>query len=350
MEQTRAKQLPAMEVSLFCSQAAMILGSGIPLYDDMEVLKNSYEDTPYAPQMDAVYESVHRGDKLYEALEGAGGFPEYMVQMARTGEMTGNLDTVLSQLALYYEKEARLREEVRSAVTYPLVLVVMLAVVIGILVVRVLPIFASVFRSLGAGLSGASGAVLSGGMVLGRAMLVLVALLLVGVLAVFLAWRGGKQRQLLDAAGRAVPRIGRLRRQQAAQRFCAVIAMVLSSGYGLEDALGLLPELLAGGPGEAAAKKCKERLAETGDFGQAVQGIGLFEPLHEKMIAVGVSTGQTDQVLTQLDGIYGREVETGIQELAAGIEPALVAALTIIIGGILLSVMLPLAGIMSSMV
>lgn len=350
MEQTRAKQLPAMEVSLFCSQAAMILGSGIPLYDGMEVLKNSYEDTPYAPQMEAVYESVHRGDKLCEALEAAGGFPDYMVQMARTGEMTGNLDTVLSQLALYYEKEARLREEVRSAVTYPLVLVVMLAVVIGILVVRVLPIFASVFRSLGAGLSGASGAVLSGGMLLGRAMLVLVALLLVGVLAVFLAWRGGKQRQLLDAAGRAVPRIGRLRRQQAAQRFCAVIAMVLSSGYGLEDALGLLPELLAGGPGEAAAKKCKERLAETGDFGQAVQGIGLFEPLHEKMIAVGVSTGQTDQVLTQLDGIYGREVETGIQELAAGIEPALVAALTIIIGGILLSVMLPLAGIMSSMV
>ncbi len=344
-----AKQLPAIEVSLFCSQAAMILRSGILLYDGMDVLRQSYADTPYSGVMEAVCRAVREGSELHGALGAAGAFPQYMVQMVRAGEMTGHLEDVLGRLSAYYEKEARLRDEMRSAVAYPLLLVSMLAVVIGVLVVRVLPIFESVFRGLGGGLSGAAGMVLSGGMALGRAMLVLVLVLLAVVLAVFLAWRAGKQRQVLDTAGWLVPPIGRLRRQQAALRFCSVVEMVLSSGYDLGQAMEILPELLQGGPGEEAAARCKEKLDATGDFGQAVQGIGLFEPLHERMIAVGAGTGSTGQVLGQLAGIYGREVETGIQRLAGRIEPTLVAALTVIIGGILLSVMLPLAGVMGTM-
>lgn len=344
-----AKQLPAIEVSLFCSQAAMILRSGILLYDGMDVVRQSYADTPYSGVMDALSQAVHEGSELHAALAKTGAFPQYMVQMTRAGEMTGRLEEVLSRLSAYYEKEARLRDEIRSAVAYPLLLVGMLAVVIGVLVLRVLPIFESVFRGLGGGFSGAAGMVLSGGMLLGRAMLVLVLLLLVVVLATFLAWRAGKQRQVLDTASRLVPAIGRLRRQQAAERFCAVVEMVLSSGYDLGQAMDILPELLQGGPGEGAAAQCKEKLAATGDLGQAVQGIGLFEPLHERMIAVGAGTGSTSQVLAQLAGIYDRKVETGIQALAGRIEPTLVALLTVIIGGILLSVMLPLAGVMGAM-
>lgn len=344
-----AAPLPAMEVSLFCSQAAMILASDVPLHEGMEVLAGSYADTPYSGSIKTVYEAVDAGSTLYEGLEQAGAFPDYMMQMVRVSEKTGDLDTVLGWLAVYYEKESRLREDVRSAVTYPLVLVAMLAVVIGILVLRVLPIFASVFRGLGGGVSGAAGAVLSGGVVLGRVMLVLVALLLVAVLGVFLAWRAGKQRQVLDAAAKLVPRIDRLRRQQAAQRFCSVMAMVLASDCGMDEALELLPGLLQGGPGEAAAETFRQRIAEEGDIGRAVRGLGLFEPLHEKMIGVGAGTGQTDQVFSKLADLYDHEVEAGIQGLTASIEPALVAALTVIIGGILLSVMLPLAGIMSSM-
>lgn len=347
--QKPVKQLPAIEVSLFCSQAAMILRSGILLYDGMDVLRQSYADTPYSGVMESVCQAVREGSELHGALAAAGAFPQYMVQMVRAGEMTGHLDEVLARLSVYYESEDRLRSEVRSAVTYPLVLVGMLAVVIGILVVRVLPIFESVFRGLGGGPSGAVSLVLSGGMALGRAMLVLVLVLLAAVLAVWLAWRAGRQRQVLNAAGRMIPAIGRLRRQQAALRFCSVVEMVLSSGYDLGQAMEILPELLQGGPGEEAAARCRQKLAETGDLGQAVQGIGLFEPLHERMIAVGAGTGSTSQVLGQLAGIYDREVETGIQRLAGRIEPTLVAVLTAIIGGILLSVMLPLAGVMSTM-
>ena len=139
--QKPVKQLPAIEVSLFCSQAAMILRSGILLYDGMDVLRQSYADTPYSGVMESVCQAVREGSELHGALAAAGAFPQYMVQMVRAGEMTGHLDEVLARLSVYYESEDRLRSEVRSAVTYPLVLVGMLAVVIGILVVRVLPIF-----------------------------------------------------------------------------------------------------------------------------------------------------------------------------------------------------------------
>ncbi len=345
----RGKTLPAIETATFCRQAAMILRSGILLYDGMEVLYRNYQDTPYGETFEKIYNGVRDGGTLYEGVQAAGIFPAYMVQMVRAGEMTGNLDEVLDQLADYYEKEHRLRATVRSAVSYPLVLVAMLAVVIGILVVRVLPIFSQVFRSLGVGVGGAAGAVLTGGVVLGRVMLVVVALLLLAALATALLWRSGGQAKVLAVAGRLCPPIRRLQKKQAAQRFAQVISMVLKSGYSLEKALELLPQMMGDEALADKARQCQQLMKEEGDFAAAIEQLELFGPLQERMIRVGVQTGRTDQVLAQVADLYDEEVTDGIQSMAARVEPILVAVLTVIIGGILLSVMLPLAGILTTL-
>ncbi len=344
----RSKSLPAEEVSVFCRQAAMMLKSGIPLYDGMEVLCRNYQDTAYGAVFERIYEGVRDGGTLYEGVRTAGFFPAYMVHMVQVGEMTGKLDDVLESLGEYYEKEGRLRAAIRNAVSYPLVLVMMMTVVIGILVVRVLPVFTDVFRSLGTELSGTAGAVLSSGVILGRTVLVLVAVLLLFVAAVFAAWRLGKKEQILKGCQRLCPPVRHLLEKQAAQRFASVIAMVLFSGYSLENALELIPELMSDKESARKAKRCQELLQESGDFPAALEQVKLFDPLHQKMIRVGVEAGRTDQVMEQVADIYEREVEDGIQGMVSWIEPALVAVLTLIIGGILLSVMLPLVSIMTS--
>lgn len=344
----QGKALPAIEVSLFCQQAAMIMKSGIPLYDGMELLYQNYKETEYASAFQKIYEGVRDGGTLYEGVKAAGYFPDYMVHMIHVGEMAGKLDDVLEALAAHYEREDRLKSSVRSAILYPLILTLMLAVVIGILTARVLPVFTEVFESMGTGLSATSAALLSGGVLLGRIALVAAAVLLVGALLLFLLWKTGRKEQIIQWASGMFPRIRHLLEKQTAQRFADVISMVLSSGYSLENALDMIPEVLPDERSAAKARLCKKTMEECGDFAQSIKKAGLFDPLYQKMIRVGVQAGQTDQVMARLSHIYEGEVEDGIQAMVSWIEPALVAVLTIVIGGILLSVMLPLVSIMAS--
>lgn len=345
----RRKTLPAIETAAFCRQTAMILKSGIFLYDGMEVLCRSYKDTPYGEVFETILVGVRDGGTLYEGVSNAGIFPNYMVQMIHAGEMTGNLDAVLDRLADYYEKESRLRSTIRNAITYPLVLVAMLSVVIGILVVRVLPVFSQVFRSLGVGEGGTSGTALAIGVTVGKVMLVIVALLLLTAVVLALMWRMGGRQKVIHMAETVSPRIKKLIKKQSAQRFAQVTSMVLASGYGIEKGLEMLPEFIDDEGICEKIRRCRELLMESGDFAGAVEGMELFEPLHERMIRVGTETGHTDQVLSNLADQHDQEVTEEIEAMAANIEPILVAVLTVVIGGILLAVMLPLAGILTTL-
>ena len=317
MKENKTKDLPSVEVSLFCQQAAMILKAGIPLYDGMEVLYQNYKDTPYSAAFQKIYEGVRDGGSLYEGVKAAGFFPKYMVHMIRAGETSGELDQVL----------------------------------------------------LGTGLGGTEGAVLSGGMVLGRIVLAAAAVLLILTLVLFfiwgesfiiwymmrsfgirlkkIIWRTGGKQMLLNAV-RMLPPVRRILDKQTAQRFADVIAMVLNSGYPLEHALELIPDLLPDKRNIRKVENCRELVEKDGDFAAAIEKTEIFEPLHQKMIRVGVEAGQTDRVMERMAGIYGMEVDEGIHRMVSWIEPALVAVLTLIIGGILLSVMLPLVSIMMS--
>mgnify|MGYP002508719840 CR=1 FL=1 len=347
MGEKKRKSLPAMEVSLFCQQVSMILKAGIPLYDGMEVLCQNYKDTPYHAAFQKMYEGVRDGGSLYEGIKAANFFPSYMVHMVQVGETSGELEQVLESLEDYYDRESRMQAAIQSAVTYPLVLVILMTAVIAVLVLRVLPIFTEVFLSLGTGLVGTKAAVLSGGVALGRIVLVAAAVLLLLVFVFFLIWKAGGKQQLLKV-GQILPPVRRLLNQQAAQRFAEVIAMVMSSGYPLGHALELIPDLLPDKRNIQKAKRCQALVEKDGDFAAAVEQTGIFEPLHQKMIRVGTEAGQTDRVMERLAEIYGTEVDEGIHRLVSWIEPALVAILTLIIGGILLSVMLPLVSIMMS--
>ncbi|MCI8559223.1 MAG: type II secretion system F family protein [Lachnospiraceae bacterium] len=347
MKDKKSKSLPAAEVSLFCQQAAMILKAGIPLYDGMEVLYRNYKETPYAGAFQKIYEGVRDGGTLYEGVKAAGFFPKYMVHMVHVGETSGELDQVLESLGDYYERESRMQASIRSAIVYPLILVVLMTVVMAVLVIRVLPIFTEVFLSLGTGLAGTEAAVLSGGLAAGRIVLAAAAVLLTFVLLLFLIWSAGG-KQILLRASQILPPVRRLLDNQTAQRFAEVIAMVLASGYHLEHALELIPDLLPDKRNIRKAKKCLAYMEQNGDFAAAVEQASIFHPLHEKMIRVGVESGQTDRVMERIAGIYEIEVDEGIHRLVSWIEPALVAVLTLIIGGILLSVMLPLVSIMMS--
>lgn len=336
--------ISAGETALFCSQVALILQSGIPLHDGISALVGEGESSSVFFQ--ELNDVVQASGSLYEAVKAAGVFPEYMVNMIRIGESSGKLEEVMTSLAAYYEREDNLKTSVRSAVAYPTVLVVMMAVVVGILVAKVLPVFDKVFRELGSQMPAVSVTIMSVGSVIGKCVLVLLALLAV-LLAAAAVW--SRARGIGGAAllGRFFL-TRRLSEKIASGRFASVASMMLSSGCDTDRMLELIPTVLDDENVIRKVEECRSRIGEGSNFAQAVTETGIFSGVYSRMIAVGCATGTLDSVMKKLASLYEEEIDRSLESFVSIIEPVLIAVLSVVIGAVLLSVMLPLMGIMSS--
>jgi type IV pilus assembly protein PilC len=346
--QPHARYLPADEISMFCEQVALILGSGVALYDGIEALCDNYKGTAFSASFDAIDRAVKKTGSLHAALQETRVFPPYVVQMARIGEQTGKLDEVMLSLSAYYAREQRIRRSVHNAVVYPICLIIMMAVVIVVLVTNVLPIFDQVYRSLGSEISATADALMRFGMGAGVAVLIVVGALILAVLVVALLMRTRKRQAVGDWLGRLFLPVRRLNDCLAAGRFSANMAMMLQSGYPLEDSLSLIEDVMQDPRARAKITRCKDRMATGESFPNAIEATGLFDPLHSKMIRIGVLTGRTDSVMQKLADNYQEQMDIDIARLIGVIEPTLVILLSVIIGSILLAVMLPMISIISS--
>ena len=170
MKQTKIRasgRIPAKESAVFCTQAALLLKAGVPLNEGLQTLTD--QGTPSGRDLlKRITDTVEKTGSLYEGVRAADVFPAYMVQMIHIGEKVGKLEEVLEALSRYYQREDKLRSAVRSAVLYPLILVVLMAAVIAVLVAAVLPVFSQVLEGLGAEISGAGTSMLAAGNLIGQ--------------------------------------------------------------------------------------------------------------------------------------------------------------------------------------
>ncbi len=347
-ENTTQKRLPPDETALFCEQVAMVLKAGIPLDDGMETLAKSYEGSRYGARFLQIRNALQKRGALSAALEEAGIFPDYLCAMTRIGERAGKLDEVMSSLANYYYWEAEIKASVKSAILYPTVLVMMLAVVIAILVISVLPVFQRVFNSLGLAVGSPATAAMRIGVGVGKGMLVLVGIVTILLIIVGILLKTTHKDSVLALLGNLIPSVRRVNARLSTARYASVLSMMLSAGYPVEDAIQLAPTVITDERRRQRAENSAKELIAGASFADAVQKSGLFEPMHEKMIRFGAAAGKLDAVMGKLSGIYMQEADDSIHAVVAMIEPTLVAVLSVVIGGILLSVMLPLLSVLSA--
>ncbi len=349
MKENKKKfELSAGETATFCGQVALILKAGIPLHDGMSTLTDSVTDTSAKQQFADIAAKVTETGSLHAAVSEAGFFPDYMVNMIGIGEKTGKLDDVLSSLEKYYQREDNTKRSIASAVTYPFLLVIMMSVVILLLVTRVLPIFEEVYSNLGTNMSSTGKFFMNVGRGVGYAALVVTLVFLVVAIFLFVLYKI-KGSAAINAVIYKLPALRRVNEKITAGRFASVMAMMLGSGYSIEEALDLAPGIVNN---SESKKKIEEigRLVKKGkNFPEALIETNLFDALQTRMVAVGYKAGQLDSVMENMSDVYEREVDEAIDKLVSVIEPVLVAVLSVIIGGILVSVMLPLASIMSSL-
>jgi len=337
------------ELSAFCAQLAMILNSGISAYEGIAIMDSEAETKAEHELLGKVSEKLYETASLYTALAESGVFPEYLLNMVRIGEETGSLDVVMQRLAEHYQREDQLRNAIKTTLRYPAVMAGMMLAVIVILLVKVLPVFNRVYIQLGAEMTGVSRVLMNIGNAISRYSLVFAvicaAALALAAAAVYTEKGKSAAAKIASKAG-TVKKLVQLR---ASMRFAGAMALSLGAGLTPECSLELAAGLDSSEEYAEKIEKCRQSVIETGDFSNAIRDCGIFGGVYAHMAAVGMKTGNVAEVMQSIAELSGEEFETRLNNILASVEPALVIALSLAVGLILLSVMLPLLGIISGL-
>ncbi len=346
---TELRRLSYADLSTFCEQIALILGSGITAVEGFYILREETQDKSTIALFDAILDNLEVGETLSSTLEKVGVFPNYMVQMVRIGEVSGRLETVFRSLVTYYNREDSLRKSIKHSVTYPLGMVVMMLLVIGVLVVRVMPIFNSVFQQLGSEITGFSKVLLDIGMSISNNAIVYITILVMLAALIIIGVFTGKGREIIKNVREKFVLTRGLVYNIAVSRFSNGMSLMLSSGLDTDESLKIVEELVENETLKGKIQNIRAEVEAGTPFATSMADNKIFSGVYARMLAVGFKTGSMDGVMQSISERYDEDVTKRLENIVAVIEPTVVAVLCVIIGAILLSVMLPLMSIISHM-
>jgi type IV pilus assembly protein PilC len=345
---SRQKELAPAELSLFFSNLELIYHSGLTPVEGFDILRQGAHGSAEQARMELLYQSSVEGLPLTESLQKAGGIPTYALALLRIGEQTGRLEDTCRGLHEYYEKRDELAQALRAALVYPSTMILMVFVVVVILLTQAMPVFDQVFSQLGFELTGFAAGLLSLGQVLRSSALSLSLVLAALVLIVLIIRLLPSGRHLFSALYEHAPLTRELSFKLALQRFAFAMATMLKSGLDADAALALAEPLIENAK---AAEKLRQITAEVRDgagFQSAIENSNLFSPREMSLLTVGFRTGTDAQAFDEIGNSIAVATEHRLERLLSAIEPTLVGLMCVLVGVILLSVMLPLLGVLSS--
>ncbi|MGI6095159.1 MAG: type II secretion system F family protein [Lachnospiraceae bacterium] len=342
------KPFSNLELSSFCGQIALILKSGISSMEGLTIMLEDATSSDEKSILEALLANIQETGSLYEALASLNIYPPYMLHMVQIGEETGTLDEVMQSLQSHYEREDSIKKSIRNSVTYPMIMTGMMAVVILVLLVKVMPVFNQVFIQLGTEMTGFSRILMNIGTAVNRYSAVFILILAALAGFIFYGTRTASGRELLRKLGYKLAFTRAIYEELAACRFASGMALTLSSGLNPERSMELVNSLNDDPVFQKKLDHCQRKIDEGEDLSQALFTSGIFTGIYARMASIGSKTGAIDQVMEQIAQLYQDDIDTRMNNVLAILEPTLVILLSLIVGVILLSVMLPLMGIMSS--
>lgn len=336
------------ETAQLCRGLSLLLHAGISLADGVFLLAE--EETGVLQELlRSLGRRMDGGGQLSEAMEESGAFPDHVSGMVRIGEETGRMEEALASLADFYEERCRTSRQIKNALAYPSMILLLMLAVIAVLLIKVLPVFDEVYASLGSRLTGAAAALLHLGQLLERLLPVLFAVLAAGTAAVLLYCLCASFRE--KAVAWFQTRFGDrgLSRKFNNARFARALAMALSSGLSLEEAMELSQKLLSDIPGAAQrCRECAEDVSRGTSLAGAMSAADLLPPAQSRMLTVGLRGGNADQVMEDIADRLMEDAGEALEKTISKVEPAMVMFCSLLVGLILLAVMLPLMNIMST--
>lgn len=335
-------------VAIFTRQFSVMLDAGLPLVQCLEILGEQEEDRTFRDIIQAVRTDVESGASLADAMKKhPKAFNNLYVSMIQAGEAGGILDIILQRLALYIEKVVRLQSQVKSALVYPVSVLLIAAGVVYIILWKVIPVFSQLFAGLGGELPWLTQIVVDASNFVGRfGWLVIIALIgLYFAIRQYHKTHGG--RRIIDGLLLKIPIIGMLLRKIAVARFCRTLATLTSSGVPILDGLEITARTSGNAIIEDAIMAVRKAVEEGKTLSAPLADTKVFPPMVVQMINVGEQTGALDQMLSKIADFYEEEVDTAVAGLMKLIEPLMIVILGSIIGTIVTAMYLPMYAILN---
>ena len=334
----------AKELAIFTRQFSVMIDAGLPLVQCLEILASQQENKFFQKVLINTRSQVEGGATLSAAMRGSPKvFDPLYVNMVEAGETGGILDTILQRLSTYIEKNVKLQRAVKSALVYPVGVLTVAGGVITLLLWKVVPIFATLFAGLGVDLPLPTKIVIALSNFVGSIFGLLILIALGAAIFGMKVWYGTPQgRFVLDTIVLKLPVLGLLMRKIAVARFTRTLGTLISSGVPILEGLDITARTAGNAVVERALQKVRRSLEEGKSLTEPLKESEVFPGMVTQMIAVGEQTGAMDAMLQKIADFYEEEVDAAVKDLLTALEPIMIVFLGVVVGGVVISMYLPL--------
>ena len=329
-----------LEIAFFCEQVAMVISAGIPAYEGISILMSDAPDKKTDTLLREIYKPLEEGSSFHYALTQTGVFPKYVLDMVELGETSGKLDEILHNLTLYYKREEAIHNSFKSAITYPLVMTIILVIAVFLFGIQILPVFNQIYAELGSGLTGFPLFMMQFSNTLSSFLPAILLFLILLLISIFFYTKTASFERFIQRQPLAI--------NTAANRFANCMLMAVSSGLDTSQGLELAERLVDNPYMKIRIRKCKELIEEGFSFSDSVLASKIFTKTYSSLLNIGFRTGSLEKVMHRIVQEYEERIDYELHSIVSRVEPALIILLTIIIGFVLLSFLLPVMGIMAN--
>jgi len=349
-KRARGRGVNSKNLAVFTRQFSVMIDAGLPLVQCLDILGNQEEDKNFARVIIETRSDVEGGLSLADAMrKHPKVFDALFTNMIAAGEAGGILDTILKRLAVYIEKNVKLKQQVKSAMMYPVAVLTIAAGVVAVILWKVIPTFAAMFAGLGAELPLPTRVVIW----MSDSLVRFLPFIVVGLVAMAFALKqyygtdGG--RHVIDRLVLKMPVLGMIMRKIAVARFCRTLSTLISSGVPILDGLEITAKTAGNAIVEDGIMTTRKSIERGETVSAPLKETGVFPAMVTQMIGVGEATGALDTMLAKIADFYEEEVDVAVAGLLTLMEPIMIAFLGIIVGGIVIAMYMPIFSMISKL-
>ncbi|OQX62435.1 MAG: pilus assembly protein PilC [Desulfococcus sp. 4484_241] len=330
------------DVIVFCRQFSTMIDAGLPIVQCLDILFSQEENPTFRKILRSIKNSVESGQTLADALKQfPDQFDNLFVNMVAAGEAGGILDVILKRLSTYMEKAAKLKRQVKGAMTYPIITLSVAGIVVIVILVFVIPVFQQMFADFGKELPAPTQVVIAMSDIVKSKIHYIIISIILFIVAYKRFYKTEKGRLFMDDLFLKLPIVGILLRKVAVSKFTRTMGTMLASGVSILDALDIVARTAGNKVVENAIFKVRSDIAEGRTMADPLAESGVFPSMVCQMISVGESTGALDAMLEKIADFYEEEVDSAVENLTSAIEPLMMVLMGGIIGGLVVSMYLP---------
>ena len=336
-------KVTAHDVMMFTRQFATMIDAGLPIVQSLDILSQQSENKAFRITVRTIKQDVEGGFTLADALKKHPKiFDDLYVNMVAAGEIGGVLNTILNRIAMFIEKSARLKSKVKGAMIYPATIVVVAVAVVSVLLLFVIPVFAELYGGMGKALPAPTQITINISNFF-RAYFMYLAGAIVGiVVALKMYYKTDQGRFAIDGLLLKLPIMGDLIRKVAVARFSQNMSILLTSGVPILDGLAITAKTAGNKVVEKAIMNARISISQGRTVAEPLAESKIFPPMVCQMVAIGENTGALDAMLKKVADFYEEEVDNAVANLTSLMEPLIMVVLGVILGGLVVSMYLPI--------